>query len=94
MSLVWTTELSDTLEYLPENLKIRKLTDVPKNQIVKFSDAFEETNESIRIAEMGFIPNIEIKIIRNDGKNPLIIETKNVRLMISRKLAEGIYVIL
>ena len=94
MSLVWTTELSDTTDNLHAELKIRKLTDVPKNQIVKFSDSFNSTNESLRIAEMGFTPNTEIKVIRNDGKNPLIIETKNVKLMISRKLAELIFVII
>lgn len=94
MSLVWTTELSDTFDNLRADLKIRKLTDIPKNQTVKFSDSFDESIESIRIAEMGFTPNAIIKVVRNDGKNPLIIETKNVKLMISRKLAETIFVIL
>ena len=92
MSLVWTTELSETNAILHAELKIRKLTNVPKNQIVKFSDSFNSTNEFLRIAEMGFTPSTEIKVIRNDGKNPLIIETKNVKLMLSRKLAESIFV--
>ena len=94
MSLVWTTELSDTSDNLDENLKIRKLTDVVKNGSVRISDVINFSSDSLRMAEMGFTPNTTIKVIRNDGKNPLIIETKNVKLMISRILAEAIFVIL
>lgn len=94
MSLVWTPELSNSSINLDEDLKIRKLTEIGKNKSVKFSDSFNSSNEALRMAEMGFTPNTIIKVIRNDGKNPLIIETKNVKLMIARKLAEIIFVVL
>ncbi len=94
MSLVWTSELLNASDNPDEDLKIRKLTEVGKNQSVKFSVSFNSSNEALRMAEMGFTQNTTIKVIRNDGKNPLIIETKNVKLMIARKLAEIIFVVM
>jgi Fe2+ transport system protein FeoA len=92
MSLVWTPEViqrgSDSLS----NTRFGKLSEVSSGLKITICDTINTSDEFLRLAEMGFTPKSVVKVIKNDGKNPLIIQTKNVKLMIARKLAEDIYI--
>lgn len=46
----------------------------------------------IRLAEMGFTPSKPIKVIKNSGKGPMIIECRGIQLMIGRGLSRKIIV--
>ncbi|MHA2097897.1 MAG: FeoA family protein [Candidatus Kariarchaeaceae archaeon] len=92
MSLVWTSEVIYREDDDSTKAKIRKLSDILDNTKIKICDFMDSSHEFLRLAEMGFTPKSIIKVIKNDGKNPLIIQTKNVKLMIARKLAENIFV--
>ncbi|MCY3413003.1 MAG: ferrous iron transport protein A [Candidatus Heimdallarchaeota archaeon] len=52
----------------------------------------EDESVRIRLSEMGFVPGSMIKVIRNNRRGPLLIETKGIRVMICRKIAREIMV--
>ena len=92
MSLVWTPEVLDKANHRERRVNFLRLSDVEENTTIELLDSITESNEYLRMAEMGFTKNRLIKVIKNDGRNPLIIQTRNVKLMIARKLAETILV--
>lgn len=92
MSLVWVSEVSDKTIQRDRSDDITRLSDVKENTIIEILGSLDQSNECLRMAEMGFTPNTRIKVIKNDGRNPLIIQTRNVKLMIARKLARKILI--
>lgn len=92
MSLVWAPEVFDKTTKMDQKADLLRLSDVGQNTIIEIIGSTDESNEYLRMAEMGFTQNTPIKIIKNDGRNPLIIQTRNVKLMIARKLADTILV--
>lgn len=92
MSLVWVSEVFDKTDQINESDEFDRLSDVEENTIIEILGSVDQSNECLRMAEMGFTPNTRIKVIKNDGRNPLIIQTRNVKLMIARKLATTILI--
>lgn len=93
MSLVWTPEVFDKTTQIDQKVDLLRLSDVGQNTIIEIIGSTDESNEYLRMAEMGFTQNTPIKVIKNDGRNPLIIQTRNVKLMIARKLADTILIV-
>ncbi|MCE7734704.1 MAG: ferrous iron transport protein A [Candidatus Heimdallarchaeota archaeon] len=92
MSLVWVSEVLDKAVQRDRSDDLTRLSDVEENTIIEILGSIDQSNECLRMAEMGFTPNTRIKVIKNDGRNPLIIQTRNVKLMIARKLAQKILI--
>ena len=92
MSLVWVSEVLDKRSQVDQRDEFPRLSDVEEGIIIEILGSVDQSNECLRMAEMGFTPNKRIKVIKNDGRNPLIIQTRNVKLMIARKLAKKILI--
>lgn len=68
---------------------LSKIKTGQKGKIKSINSSLEET---IILAEHGFLPDVPIKISRNDMKGPLIINCRGIKAMVSRKLCNQILI--
>ena len=47
----------------------------------------------VQLAEMGLFETVKINVVKNNGKDPLLIQFKGTQLMIGRHLSDSIEVI-
>lgn len=45
-----------------------------------------------RLATMGLLPGVELKVLKKNGAGPLVISVKDSRVMLGRGMAHKIYV--
>lgn len=45
-----------------------------------------------RLAEMGFVPGVQVRVVSNDSAGPVVVLVKGSRLMLGRGMAQKIWV--
>ena len=63
-----------------------------KNQTYKIHQIFGCPNLKKKLTVLGFTKGEDIKLIKNSGFGPIVVELKNTRLAIGRREAERIFV--
>ena len=73
--------------------KIKLLSEIRAGHTVKFVNADAGQGLNSRLASMGLVPNVEIKVINNSHPGPFVINVKNSRIALGRGMASKIKVI-
>ena len=73
--------------------KTKLLSEIPAGQTVKFVNADAGRGLNSRLASMGLVPNVEIKVMNNSHPGPFVINVKNTRIALGRGMASKIRVI-
>ena len=73
--------------------KTKLLSEIPSGQTVKFVNADAGQGLNSRLASMGLVPNVEIKVMNNSHPGPFVINVKNTRIALGRGMASKIRVI-
>ena len=73
--------------------KRKLLSEIPAGQTVKFVNVDAGQGLNSRLASMGLVPNVEIKVMNNSHPGPFIINVKNTRIALGRGMAAKIKVI-
>ena len=73
--------------------KIKLLSEIPAGQTVRFVNADTGQDLNSRLASMGLVPNVEIKVMNNSHPGPFVINVKNTRIALGRGMAGKIKVI-
>ena len=73
--------------------KTKLLSEIPAGQTVKFVNADTGQGLNSRLASMGLVPNVEIKVMNNSHPGPFVINVKNSRIALGRGMASKIRVI-
>ena len=61
-----------------------------RDYIIKVID--QGKSVKLKLNSMGIYPDVTVKIVKNDGSGPLIIEVKKAKIILGRALAEKIKV--
>ena len=72
--------------------KTKLLSEIPAGQTVKFVKVDAGQGLNSRLASMGLVPNVEIKVINNSHPGPFVINVKNSRIALGRGMANKIKV--
>ena len=73
--------------------KTKLLSEIPAGQTVRFVNADAGQGLNSRLASMGLVPNVEIKVMNNSHPGPFVINVKNTRIALGRGMAGKIKVI-
>ena len=71
----------------------KQLSDQVEKSRVKISKVNAGVGAYTRLASMGLLPGIEIEVIRNQRRGPLIIAIDGNKLMLGRNMAQKIIVL-
>ena len=72
--------------------KIKLLSKIPAGETVKFVNVDIGQGLNSRLASMGLVPNVEIKVMNNSHPGPFVINVKNTRIALGRGMADKIRV--
>ncbi len=71
--------------------QIASLSDTIRNDLVKIDHIDDSCGMNlIRLSEMGFTINTPVRIVKNNGHGPMVIEARGVQAIIGRGLSNKI----
>jgi len=76
-----------------ENKQVRPLSMVKAGETVKLASIKAGRGLNSRLASMGLVPNVEIKVVSNSRPGPFVISVKNSKMMLGRGMAHKIMVL-
>lgn len=71
----------------------RPLSTVEAGQAVRIVSIEAGRGLNSRLASMGLVPNVEIKVVNNHHPGPFVISVKESRMMLGRGMAQKIMVV-
>jgi len=76
-----------------EQKQIRPLSMVRAGETVKIARIEAGRGLNSRLASMGLVPNVQIKVVRNTHPGPFVISVKGSRMVLGRGMAHKIMVL-
>ncbi len=76
-----------------EQKKARPLSKVQAGETVKLVGIKAGRDLNSRLASMGLVPNVKIKVVSNSQPGPFVISVKNSKMMLGRGMAHKIMVL-
>lgn len=77
---------------MPETLFQESLSQIPQGEKV-FIDSLHEGNElNRRLTSLGFTPGVDVEIMQNYGRGPMIVKVRGSKVALGRGEAEKIKV--
>lgn len=76
-----------------EQKKTRPLSKVQAGETVKLAGIKAGRGLNSRLASMGLVPNVKIKVVSNSRPGPFVISVKNSKIMLGRGMAHKIMVL-
>ncbi len=76
-----------------EQKKARPLSKVQAGETVKLVGIKAGRGLNSRLASMGLVPNVKIKVVNNSQPGPFVISVKNSKMMLGRGMAHKIMVL-
>ena len=76
-----------------EQKKARPLSNVQAGETVKLVGIKAGRGLNSRLASMGLVPNVKIKVVNNSQPGPFVISVKNSKMMLGRGMAHKIMVL-
>ncbi len=76
-----------------EQKKARPLSKVQAGETVKLVGIKAGRGLNSRLASMGLVPNVKIKVVSNSQPGPFVISVKNSKVMLGRGMAHKIMVL-
>lgn len=74
-------------------LRGRPLGGVPAGETVRLATVVEAGQAlRARLAAMGLVPGVELRMMKNAGRGPVVVEVKGVRLALGRGITHRIRV--
>ncbi len=65
----------------------RPLSSVPVGETVRLVSVDAGAGLRSRLAAMGLVPGVEVRMMRNSGHGPAVVEVKGTRLALGRGMA-------
>ena len=78
---------------MTEQKNIRPLSMVRAGETVKIVRIEAGRGLNSRLAAMGLVPNVQIKVVRNNHPGPFVINIKDSKIMLGRGMAHKIMVL-
>ena len=75
-----------------EHKQIQPLSTIRSGETVRLASIEAGRGLNSRLASMGLLPNVKIKVINNSHPGPFIINVKGSRMMLGRGMAHKIMV--
>ena len=73
--------------------QLRSLSDVQAGETVRLARIEAGRGLNSRLAAMGLVPNVEIKVVNNSHPGPFVISVKDSKMMLGRGMAKKIIVV-
>jgi len=65
----------------------RPLASVPEGEQVRLGAVEAAAGLRARLAAMGLVPGVQVRVMRNSGSGPVVVEVKGTRLALGRGMA-------
>ena len=72
--------------------QVRRLSEVPDGQTVRFLRAEAGRGLVGRLSSLGLLPNSEITVVSNGHPGPFVVSVRGVKMMLGRGMATKIVV--
>ena len=73
-----------------QNENRRHLSDVPTGEMVRVEAIEGGQGVKSRLASLGMMVGVEIRVIRNDHRGPFIVEVKGSRVILGRGMIDSV----
>lgn len=73
--------------------KLRSLSDVQAGETVRLARIEAGRGLNSRLAAMGLVADVEIKVVNNSHPGPFVISVKDSKMMLGRGMAQKIMVV-
>ncbi|MEN6575719.1 MAG: FeoA family protein [Phycisphaerales bacterium] len=79
-------------EAVVEKNTIRPLSTVTSGDTVRLVRVRAGRGLNSRLASMGFVPNVEIRVVSNSHPGPFVLVVKDVKMVLGRGVAQKILI--
>ncbi|MEN8126891.1 MAG: FeoA family protein [Planctomycetota bacterium] len=76
-----------------EKTDIKPLDKIPAGAVAKIVTIEAGRGLKNRLAAMGLLVNVEIRVIRNDGAGQIIVNVKNSKVILGRGMSHKVFVV-
>lgn len=78
---------------IPSNINVKSLDEIAAGTTVRIAAINAGHGLNNRLAAMGLLVNVEIRVLRNDHSGQIIVSVKNSKMILGRGMSHKIFVI-